>query len=488
MSARLKHIRKLRGPMVVAAALALGWPALGAFPGTSPLLGVATALAGDDDDDDDGGGGRRGGISQGHNGDGVTGPRRRSIGTPSPRTFFRDLRRAITGSPAPRRQARPAAPPPSRAENEIVALGIDDAGRAQLVAAGYTMIEEAEVASLGTSVLKLRIPAGTTLDAAREEVRAIAAGSQIDFNHYYRTQQQGGACSGPHCAAAQMIGWPGTTLAGNSCPARIRIGLIDTGINPDHAAFDGGRLETIRLGGEALSDSGLQHGTAIAALLVGATDSRTPGLLPDAEVVAIDAFHRAGRQDDRADVFTLVRAIDLALEREVAVLNMSLAGPQNDLLRSAIARAGEQAVVVAAVGNVGPRAEPAFPAAYDGVIGVTAVDRAKRVYRRAGRGDHVDFAAPGVEVWTAASIRGGRPKTGTSFATPFVTAAVALLRASDPDMPLADIKQRLAGDAEDLGEPGRDPVFGWGLLNATGLCTGDGATMTPASADGDEER
>ena len=54
------------------------------------------------------------------------------------------------------------------------------------------------------------------------------------------------------------------------------------------------------------------------------------------------------------------------------------------------------------------------------------MDRGGRVYRRAGRGAHVDFAAPGVAVWTAAWVRGARPKTGTSFATPFVTAAVVL--------------------------------------------------------------
>src|SRR5690606_21072793 len=222
---------------------------------------------------------------------------------------------------------------------------------------------------------------GATLEMARDQVRAVAGASQVDFNHFYRPEQGAAGCSGPHCAAPRLVGWP----AGAdrlSCAAGVRIGLVDTGINPDHAAFDGVSLEVLRVGDDALAESGRQHGTAIAALLAGSAESRTPGLLPAASYVAIDAFHRASASDDRTDVFTLVRAIDTAFGRDVAVLNLSLAGPANDVLQRAVTAIAGSTVVVAAVGNAGPSAEAAFPAAYPGVIGVTAVDRGKRVYRR----------------------------------------------------------------------------------------------------------
>lgn len=150
---------------------------------------------------------------------------------------------------------------------------------------------------------------------------------------------------------------------------------------------------------------------------------------------------------------------------------MSLSGPANALLEQVVRRLSERGmVIVAAAGNGGPKAGPAYPAAYAEVIAVTAVDRMKRPYRRAGRGEHIDLAAPGVQVWTAASVSGARPKTGTSFAAPFVTAAAALMKSANGNATAADIQDALGKSAEDLGAPGKDDVFGWGLLNASAAC------------------
>jgi hypothetical protein len=95
----------------------------------------------------------------------------------------------------------------------------------------------------------------------------------------------------------------------------VRIGLIDTGINPEHEALAAGSLEIVPFDTQTNADSpsGRQHGTAVAAILLGDARSRTPGLLPDAEVVAVDAFFATaenGSPDERTDAYTLVRAID----------------------------------------------------------------------------------------------------------------------------------------------------------------------------------
>ncbi|MBM3604211.1 MAG: protease, partial [Alphaproteobacteria bacterium] len=96
----------------------------------------------------------------------------------------------------------------------------------------------------------------------------------------------------------------------------------------------------------------------------------------------------------------------------------------------------------------------------------------------------IDLSAPGVDVWTAASIRGVRTKTGTSYAAPFVTAAAALWLQAEPGLSPADLVQQMTERADDLGAPGHDPIFGAGLLTAPPPCQAAGAPATsPASAE-----
>jgi subtilisin family serine protease len=128
-------------------------------------------------------------------------------------------------------------------------------------------------------------------------------------------------------------------------------------------------------------------------------------------------------------------------------------------------------LMVAAVGNDGPQAEPRYPAAYAPVIAVTAVQPDAAVYRRAVQGEHVDLAAPGVDVWTArAGTSGGRAQSGTSFAAPFVTATAAMLMARNPGQSQLALTRELYRATRDLGLPGVDPVYGHGLLQAAAVC------------------
>ena len=451
-----------------------------AAAGAAPHFLVTPALA--DDDGDDGGGSYGGGGRGDDDDDGYRG------GGQPPRVL-RQLMRPFGGvfRPARPRRSAPVVRIPAMAEREIVAMGLSDDNLTTLQGRGYEIVEQATLPALDRTVVKLEIPEATDLDAARQEIRTLDTGADVDFNHYY-SPSQGVAdrCEGQGCWPRELIGWPADGPADSGgCRAPVRIGMIDTGINPDHEAFDGTVLEVKRIGDEEERESGRQHGTAVAALLAGALSSRTSGLLPEARLFAVDAFFGAGGGNDRAEAFHLVAAIDYLIGRQVSVINMSLAGEANEVLRQAIglATADGRTVLVAAVGNEGPRAGPVYPAAYPGVLAVTAVDRSKRVYRRAVQGAYVDIAAPGVGIWTAASIRGGRPKTGTSFAAPYVAAAAALLKAREPDLKWQEVKERLYARASDIGEPGRDDVFGWGLLNASEICNG---SAKPASAPADQ--
>jgi len=368
--------------------------------------------------------------------------------------------------------ARPAPPPPVSAPDEIVALALTETDLAALTAQGFEIVAEIAVPGLAATSRRLRVPPGATLADARDAVRALPSGQDADFNHYYRAEQGfPESCVGNECPARIAIDWPTVADRQGACGGSVTIGMIDTGINETHETFAGARLEVRRLGRDDLDPSRAIHGTAVAALLVGDPATRSPGLVPGARVMAIDAFHRAG-SDERVDVFSLIEALGTLTEEDVEVINLSLAGPENTVLAEVVDRLvfEEDIVVVSAVGNLGPNAEPAHPAALDPVIAVTAVDRDGNIYRRAVRGAHVDLAAPGVDVWTAASVSGARWKTGTSFAVPFVTAAAAMLRESRPDLEAARVGEELRRLARDIGDPGPDPVFGAGLLDVAGLC------------------
>lgn len=471
------------------------------FEGHLRYLALALALAGgltlpaalhhdvawaQDDDGDDGGG-----DDNDDDDDDGPGPGARGGGEGRP---LAPARRAAPSAPVRAAPASPSPPPPAFAPNEIVSLALGDDDLSTLLARGYRVIEERAVPEIGIVSRRLEIPDGTTLEAARDEVRALPTGTDADFNHYYRTEQaaEPAACQGPHCASFELIGWSAPGGRDAACAAEIAIGVIDTGINPEHATFSAARIELHRIAPEGLDPSRAIHGTAVLALLVGDTESRSPGLLPGTRVVAVDAFHRAAG-DERADVFTIAGAMDFLATQGVRVVNMSLAGPPNTVLeRATSALVSRDIAIVAAVGNGGPRAEPAYPAGYPDVIAVTAVDRAGNAYRRAGRGPHVDLAAPGVEIWTAASVSGARAKTGTSFAAPFVTAAAASLLAAEPALSPPMLAERLAGTARDLGEEGFDEVFGHGLVQAAQGCAdgnpveaADGPiTPEPAPRDG----
>jgi subtilisin family serine protease len=167
--------------------------------------------------------------------------------------------------------------------------------------------------------------------------------------------------------------------------------------------------------------------------------------------------------------FDLAASLDRIAALGAAVANLSFAGPSNAVIDAAGAAAARQGtVLVAAAGNDGPRAPPRYPAAHPRAVAVTAVDAAGCACPCAAAGPHVAFAAHGVEVLLP-SLPGSpaRRWSGTSFAAPLVTAALAA-EASVGRRQEAGVAA-LAAAARDLGRPGRDPVFGWGLV-APGRC------------------
>jgi subtilisin family serine protease len=170
-----------------------------------------------------------------------------------------------------------------------------------------------------------------------------------------------------------------------------------------------------------------------------------------------------------ADALSVLAALSW-LDGKADIINMSFSGPRNDEIELAIrAMAAKGVVFVAAAGNHGPNGPASYPAAYSDVIAVTAVAHDRRGYRHATHGDYVDMAAPGVDVPAALPTGKSGLRTGTSFAAPFVTGLLAAMPAARKGAAnKSDLLARIS--TVDLGEPGRDPVFGEGLPQAPERC------------------
>lgn len=307
-----------------------------------------------------------------------------------------------------------------------------DAARAE----GFVVLREENLVELDVRELVLRPPAGVATAQAAQRLRALDANAQVDFNHLY-------APSGDATA-------PSATDAHAPASKASRVGLVDGGVDRDHEALQGTAIVPWGCDGRAVAS---EHGTAIASLLAGT------------RLYAADVYCGEAAGGSAEEV---ARALAWFARERVAVINVSLVGPPNRLLERAVAALVNRGhLIVAAVGNDGPAAPALYPASYPGVIGVTGVMRNRRVLPEAAQGPQVMFAAPGAEVRVATTGGGYARARGTSYAAPIVARSLAHWLA-EPGVDGAHAAiTRLGTSAIDLGERGRDNVYGFGLVGAS---------------------
>lgn len=335
---------------------------------------------------------------------------------------------------------------------EILAYSPSSAAIEAAQANGFTIAREQSNADLGIHLLVLQAPpALNTVKALRALRRADPAGI-YDFNHIYTSV---GVLRSGAASDAQAPQSAGANRSDRPLP---RVGLIDSGIDSAHPVFRDALIHAWGCGGRVLPSA---HGTAVASLLAGQS-TRFHGVLDKAELYAADVYCNA---PTGGAVDALAAAFAWLAQQRVAVINVSLVGPDNAALAQIVrALTSRGYLLVAAVGNDGPAAPPLYPASYPHVVGVTAVDAHRRVLIEAARGSQVMFAARGADM-SAADIGGKYAAIrGTSFAAPIVAALLAQsVTAPDLSSSTAAI-ELLAQSAIDLGPKGRDLTYGFGLV------------------------
>lgn len=268
----------------------------------------------------------------------------------------------------------------------------------------------------------------------------------------------------------------------------VTVAVVDSGVDGRHpeltsAVGAGAELFTVRSAEEFrrqvpraphLDCDG--HGTGVAGIIAAsrAGEPRISGVAPGARIHPVRMVDGV----DRATANTLAAGIDEAVDAGARVLNLSFALPvDRPPVRKAVARAvAADVLVVAAAGNEGTTGVPLYPAAYDGVLAVGAVDAAGEPMEQSNQGSWVDLAAYGEsEIVPASGGSGYQQVSGTSFAAPQVAGAAALVRGRFPGLTAEETADRLTASAAPVGVGRADPRTGAGLVDPFAALTHLGA-------------
>ena len=340
---------------------------------------------------------------------------------------------------------------------EVVAFSPTDAALEKARVAGFTVLRERALDGLDARLVVLRAPDGMATRRALQRLKGLDPDGSYDFNHLYSDGGVVGLAPSGAAGALTSVA-PGGDAAPGHPDATVRIGLVDGGVDTTHAVFRDIVIHQHGCSGTPVPEA---HGTAVASLMIG----RSPqfhGAAPGSELYAADVYcglPTGGAVDAVAD------AMAWLVHEHVPVINVSLVGPPNLMLENVVRLViAHGHVIVAAVGNDGPAAPPLYPASYPDVVGVTAVDARQRALIEACRGKQVKFSAPGADMSAANPAQSYAAVRGTSFASPIVAGLLAEAL-SQPDKVAAErAVADLAAHAVDLGAPGPDPVYGFGLV------------------------
>ncbi len=282
---------------------------------------------------------------------------------------------------------------PARA-GELLLLDPDTESLARAADTGFALIERGEVEGLGIAYARLATPQGEPLARAIARLRRALPGREITADQL-------------HFPSGGTTTRTGASPSAMGLPTGGTVGVIDGGIAGSDRLAGQGAFAT---GAPKAND----HASAIASLLKGAGTARIYG----ADVYGTDP---AG-----GNALAIARALGWMAAQRVPVVSISLVGPANPLLARAVGAARARGiVVVAAVGNDGAAAPPAFPASYPGVVAVTGVDGRGRVLIEGGKASHLDYAAPGADMTALVPGKGRIGLRGTSFAAPLAAARIA---------------------------------------------------------------
>ncbi|UCD36500.1 MAG: S8 family peptidase [Nitrospiraceae bacterium] len=266
-----------------------------------------------------------------------------------------------------------------------------------------------------------------------------------------------------------------TAHASGNRGAGVKIAVIDTGIDYTHDdlrdSYRGG-YDFVFNDSDPFDDSRNSHGTHIAGIIAAQQNGfGVVGVAPEADIYALKVLDGAGF----GLLSWIIAAIEWSIDNGIDIINMSLQGIDFQSLRDACDSAAASGVLVVAAGGNSHGGAVSYPAAYDSVMAVTGTDPFDMKSSFSPVGEEIELAAPGTDIYSTQAGFSYGGLGGTSQAAAHVTGAAALFYNAAIDdvngdliIDGTDVREALQGAALDLGEPGRDSVFGYGRVDAAG--------------------
>jgi subtilisin family serine protease len=249
----------------------------------------------------------------------------------------------------------------------------------------------------------------------------------------------------------------------------VTVAILDTGVNSNHVDLKDNIVPGWDFADDKQNTNDLVgHGTHVAGIVAGQNNNGIgiTGIAKGSKIMPIKVLDDEGNGDDA----NIVEGIKYATDHGAQVISMSLGGPgSSEALQDAINYATNHGVsVVVAAGNENGPIDT--PGNCKGVITVGAVDRSGKRAEYSNFGPKLDVVAPGSDILST-FVGGKGPSgytyfSGTSMATPFVSGVVALIKSVNPNLSNSAVTEILHQSATDLGDPGFDNYYGFGLVNA----------------------